>query len=74
MAIDFPRAWQIVKASKVRDHHLECSYLASEGCVLCDCDVIYKHPEVFLDIMITKDGLPYNELEYIESRIGCTRY
>lgn len=72
--IDYPRAWQIVEASKIEDHNERCSYRTTEGCILCDCHVLALHPENLANIMYTKDGIPWNELEYIESRIGCTRY
>jgi hypothetical protein len=41
--MDYPRAWQICKESKMEDHHPKCSYRVMG--LLCDCDVITKHPE-----------------------------
>ena len=74
MSIDFPRAWQIAEHSKAEDHHPECSYRVTEGCILCDCNIIHEHPDYLSEVFYTADGIPYNELEYIESRIGCKRY
>lgn len=62
MSLDFPRAWQIAKASDMEDHHPKCSYLQTQGGILCDCDVINKHPE-FLDksVLFGKDGIPFQK-------------
>lgn len=45
MSIDFPRAWEIAATVAPEYHHNECSYNVSRGGVLCDCDVIHRHPE-----------------------------
>lgn len=43
MSIDFPRAWQICEASKDYEHDPRCSWIQAR--MLCDCDVVMKHPE-----------------------------
>lgn len=43
MSINFPRGWQICKASKSEDHDPRCSWIQMG--LLCDCDVVMKHPE-----------------------------
>lgn len=45
MSIDFSRAWEIAASVEREYHHNECSFNVSRGGVLCDCDVIHKHPE-----------------------------
>lgn len=52
--MDFPRAWQIFKASPIDSHHPECSWLRMG--LLCDCDVITKHPEYLDDALHGLDG------------------
>lgn len=41
--VDFPRAWEICRAVEREYHHNKCSYNAA--LLLCDCDVVMKHPE-----------------------------
>lgn len=41
--IDIPRAWEITRASKDGEHNRLCSWRTHR--MLCDCHVIYKHPE-----------------------------
>jgi hypothetical protein len=62
MSIDFPRAWQIARASNMEEHHEQCSYRQTEGVVLCDCDVIHEHPEYLDDILQTENGVPYGRV------------
>lgn len=45
MSVDFPRAWEIAAAAAPEYHHNDCSFNVSGGGVLCDCDVLNKHPE-----------------------------
>jgi len=45
MAVNYPRAWQLIEGTPFEIHHPNCSYVTSEGCILCDCDVLEKHPE-----------------------------
>lgn len=55
MSIDFPRAWQICEASKDEDHDRRCSWIQAR--MLCDCDVVMKHPEQLdKDRFFGKDG------------------
>lgn len=44
--MDFPRAWEISNAVAVEYHHDKCSTHAG---MLCDCDVLFKHPEYLAD-------------------------
>ncbi len=43
--MDFPRAWEISRATPVDDHDPRCSYRQHTGGFLCDCHVITAHPE-----------------------------
>jgi hypothetical protein len=43
MSVDYPRSWEITRASNMDDHHDECSWRVAG--MLCDCDVLMKHPE-----------------------------
>ncbi len=45
--MDFPRAWEITKASKNEDHHIDCSW--RQAGLLCDCKVLTEHPEYLED-------------------------
>lgn len=47
MAVDFPRGWEITRATAPEYHHNRCSY-NTHG-MLCDCDVVMKHRE-YLDV------------------------
>ena len=51
MSVDFPRGWEITRASKIEDHHQKCSW-RTDG-LLCDCDVLMKHPETVADSVLT---------------------
>jgi hypothetical protein len=51
MGVDFPRAWQIARATPVDNHDPKCSYRVMNGGLLCDCDVLNKHPEAVDDIL-----------------------
>lgn len=42
--VDFPRGWEITRAVEREYHHNRCSY-NTHG-MLCDCDVLNKHPEM----------------------------
>jgi hypothetical protein len=61
MSVDFPRAFQIVNATDFAEHHPKCSYRIAKGGFLCDCDVLYKHPEYLDDELHTKDGEIYEQ-------------
>ena len=43
--IDFPRAWQLCKQSKLKEHDEKCSYRITKRAIICDCHVITKHSE-----------------------------
>jgi len=47
MALDFPRAWELARAAPAEAHHPQCSYVQSDGALLCDlaCPVIADAPE-----------------------------
>jgi hypothetical protein len=68
MSVDFPRAWQIIRASRPEDHHPNCSYVVS-SCFLCDCGLLRRHPEYQDDILQGIDGIPCNERVYIMERL-----
>lgn len=45
--VDFPRAWEISRSVPPDKHpHPKCSFRQTAGALLCDCSVLYKHPEV----------------------------
>lgn len=46
--IDYPRAWEIAKSVAFEHHHNKCSFNTTRGAILCDCDIINRHPE-YLD-------------------------
>ena len=46
MTVDFPRAWEIARTVEPEYHHNKCSFNVTNGGVLCDCDVVNKHPEL----------------------------
>ena len=45
MGVDFPRAWEIARATPAEQHDPKCSYAQTNRALLCDCDVVYKHAE-----------------------------
>ena len=50
--MDYPQAWEITRASKMEYHHRDCSW--REG-MLCDCDVLYRHPEYLTDYQVDEE-------------------
>lgn len=54
MSVDFPRAWQIAKSIPPSQHDPRCSFAQTDGAVLCDCDVLMKHPETLDDVLQTE--------------------
>jgi len=58
MSVDYPRAWEIARAAAMEKHHPLCSFRSTEGGVLCDCDVIYDHPEYKDDVLQGASGVP----------------
>jgi len=63
MSIDYPRAFEIARAAPMEAHHKDCSYRICRGGLLCDCDVIYQHPEYLDDVLQTRGGVPYEPTE-----------
>ena len=59
MSVDFPRAWEIARATPMEQHHPECSFRQTSGAILCDCAVINEHPEYLDDVLQTAGGIPY---------------
>jgi D-arabinose 1-dehydrogenase-like Zn-dependent alcohol dehydrogenase len=55
MSVDYPRAWELVLNTLPETHHPECSFRVT-GCILCDCDVLLKHPEYLDDSLHTIGG------------------
>ena len=51
MSVDFPRAWQIARATPAEDHDPRCSYAQTSGAILCDCRVLTEHPEYLDDVL-----------------------
>jgi hypothetical protein len=51
MSVDFPRAWQITRETRPNEHDLRCSYVQTDGTLLCDCCVLMQHPEYLDDVM-----------------------
>lgn len=61
MSIDFPRAWELAQATPVEKHDKKCSYRQTDGCLICDCHVITKHPEYLDDVLQGAGGVPCEE-------------
>ena len=44
-------------------HHNKCSFNQTDGVILCDCDILMKHPETWDSVMHnarkTPKGIPY---------------
>ena len=40
--MDYPQAWAFVSTTKPEDHDAKCSWRATGGGLLCDCDVLKK--------------------------------
>ena len=51
MSVDYPRAWEIARATEAERHHPKCSYRKSGGAFLCDCEVLTQHPEYRDDVL-----------------------
>lgn len=45
MTVDYPRAWAISRSVVPEKHHEKCSTRQTNGAILCDCDVLFKHPD-----------------------------
>ena len=58
MSLDFPRAWEIAKATAFDFHDTACSFKATKGGVLCDCHVINQHPEKTSETFYGRGGKP----------------
>lgn len=43
--IDYPRAWEITRATPIDGHDPRCSYRQCDGGMLCDCAVLTAHAE-----------------------------
>lgn len=43
--MDYPTAWAFVKDTDPADHHERCSWRTTNGCLLCDCDVLWDEYE-----------------------------
>lgn len=51
--MDFPAAWDYVRATKEKDHHPQCSWVVTHGALLCDCSVLsreYDRRAIMADI------------------------
>lgn len=42
---DCPRAWEIARATPDAKHHPMCAFTKTAHALLCDCDVLTKHPD-----------------------------
>lgn len=58
MSVDFPRAWQIARATPAEHHNPKCSYRVGDGGLLCDCEIVTQHSEYLDDILQGVDGIP----------------
>lgn len=56
MGVDFPRGWQITMSKPKSVHDEKCSYRTHS--MLCDCHVLFKHPEFLDNLLHGKDGKP----------------
>lgn len=56
MPVDYPRAWQIARSVSFEKHQEECVYRLTEGAGLCDCKIIYAHPEQRCPALHITDG------------------
>jgi len=56
MSMDYPRAWQVARATLPGSHDQRCSYRQTTGGILCDCHIITKHAEYLDDELHTVDG------------------
>ena len=61
MSVDYPRAWEIARAVEPEYHHNKCSFNTTNGGILCDCDVLNKHPEALDDVLQTKGGKVFTQ-------------
>lgn len=59
MSVDYPRAWELVAATQLAEHHPKCSYRQTSRALLCDCDVLTTHPETQDDVMHTRGGVVF---------------
>lgn len=59
MSVDYPRAWEVARATKPEKHHPKCSFRVTNGGFLCDCAVLTEHPEYKDDTM--QSSKVYNE-------------
>jgi hypothetical protein len=71
MSVDFPRAWQISQSVPMKKHHEKCSYRQTDGALLCDCDVLYEHPETKDDVLQTLDGIAIDDKGKDKIRYFC---
>ena len=44
MSVDFPRGWEITRATEAEYHHNKCSF--NTAGMICDCNVLMRHPEM----------------------------
>lgn len=59
MSVDFPRAWQITRSKPIESHNPKCSWAIHR--LLCDCDVLMKHPETTDEIL--QNATPESEAQ-----------
>jgi hypothetical protein len=45
MSVDIPRAWEISQATALEFHDPNCSFRTCKKGMLCDCFVLWEHPE-----------------------------
>lgn len=57
MSVDFPRGWEITRSVEPEYHHNKYSY-NTDG-MLCDCDILFKHPEMLdKEVFYGRGGIP----------------
>lgn len=64
MSVDFPRAWEISRAVAPEGHDPECSCAQTNGALLCDCQILFGHPEYLDDVMQTSGGVVFDADEW----------
>ena len=58
VSINYPRAWELAGEIDLAVHHPKCSYRQTSGALICDCHVLYQHPETLaLGIMYGAGGV-----------------
>ena len=59
MSLDYPRAWELARAAAAGAHDPKCSYVQTNGALLCDlaCPVISESLEFACEALHGKGGV-----------------